>query len=192
MRECPLATVVSIVDGQLAVSHVPLMACAGRDGYVSPSWYQNRESVPTWNYMVVHAEGPVTITHDSAAKERILKALIDVHDPARIANRRACAAMSSRTSASLLGAIRHCMRFRLTAARGEAGRFGCLGPRLLARRLLEQTGRRWRRDRHQRSAPHRVGGIGTDGLGRGAHLDVPLRQQDRQGRALGASRASRT
>jgi hypothetical protein len=33
MRECPLATVVSIVDGQLAVSHVPLLACE-RDGTI--------------------------------------------------------------------------------------------------------------------------------------------------------------
>ncbi|MBK9243980.1 MAG: FMN-binding negative transcriptional regulator [Burkholderiales bacterium] len=53
----------------------------GPDGYVSPSWYERREAVPTWNYVVVHAHGTVTVTHDSAAKERILKALIDAHDP---------------------------------------------------------------------------------------------------------------
>jgi len=53
----------------------------GPDGYVSPRWYEAREAVPTWNYIVVHAAGRVTVTHDSEAKERILKALIERHDP---------------------------------------------------------------------------------------------------------------
>lgn len=53
----------------------------GPNAYVSPSCYTVRESVPTWNYIVVHAYGRVATTHDSAAKERILKALIDEHDP---------------------------------------------------------------------------------------------------------------
>lgn len=54
----------------------------GPDAYVSPRWYSTREAVPTWNYIVVHAHGRIAITHDSEAKERILKALIDRHDPA--------------------------------------------------------------------------------------------------------------
>jgi transcriptional regulator len=53
----------------------------GPDGYVSPRCYDTREAVPTWNYVVVHAAGRIGITHDSDAKERILKALIDRHDP---------------------------------------------------------------------------------------------------------------
>ena len=52
----------------------------GPDAYVSPSLYVTRESVPTWNYVVVHAHGSASITHDTLAKERILKALIDQHD----------------------------------------------------------------------------------------------------------------
>lgn len=52
----------------------------GPDGYVSPGWYSAREAVPTWNYAVVHARGRLRITHDSAEKEHILKALIDRHD----------------------------------------------------------------------------------------------------------------
>ncbi|MFN7779128.1 MAG: FMN-binding negative transcriptional regulator, partial [Betaproteobacteria bacterium] len=35
----------------------------------------------TWNYIVVPAQGRVATTDDSAQKERILKALIDAHDP---------------------------------------------------------------------------------------------------------------
>jgi transcriptional regulator len=53
----------------------------GPDGYVSPSWYAVREAVPTWNYAVVHAQGRITVTHDAGEKERILKVLIDRHDP---------------------------------------------------------------------------------------------------------------
>jgi transcriptional regulator len=54
----------------------------GPDGYVSPSWYSEREAVPTWNYAVVHVQGTVTVTHDADDKERILKTLIDRHDAA--------------------------------------------------------------------------------------------------------------
>ena len=30
----------------------------GPHAYVSPTWYATRPAVPTWNYAVVHAEGP--------------------------------------------------------------------------------------------------------------------------------------
>jgi transcriptional regulator len=112
MRERPLATLVSVHDGEADFTHLPLeveqgesgirllghLARAnphwsqwgdgaavtavfhGPDGYVSPRWYAAREAVPTWNYIVVHARGRLSLTHDSDAKERILKALIDRHD----------------------------------------------------------------------------------------------------------------
>jgi transcriptional regulator len=60
-------------DHVLAIFHGP-------DAYVSPFFYAVREAVPTWNYAVVHAAGAVTLGHDSDAKERVLKALIDAHD----------------------------------------------------------------------------------------------------------------
>lgn len=113
IRAHPLATLVSVVDGEAHFTHAPLVARAsdagvvllghvaranphwkaweagiavtavfhGPDAYISPSWYVTRESVPTWNYVVVHAHGQATTLHDSAAKERVLKALIDQHDP---------------------------------------------------------------------------------------------------------------
>lgn len=52
----------------------------GPDAYVSPSWYQVREAVPTWNYVLVHARGSVRRIDGSDGKERVLKALIDRHD----------------------------------------------------------------------------------------------------------------
>lgn len=61
-------------DAVLAIFHGP-------DAYVSPFCYETPQAVPTWNYAVVHAAGTVVPRHDSAAKERVLKALIDAHDP---------------------------------------------------------------------------------------------------------------
>jgi len=52
----------------------------GPSGYVSPRHYGVREAVPTWNYVAVHARGRLQAVGDSDGKERILKALIDVHD----------------------------------------------------------------------------------------------------------------
>ena len=60
-------------DPALALFHGP-------EAYVSPLSYQVREAVPTWNYAVVHVGGPITVRHDSDAKEDVLKALIRVHD----------------------------------------------------------------------------------------------------------------
>jgi transcriptional regulator len=43
---------------------------SGPQAYVSPSWYPSKtetgEVVPTYNYVVVHAYGPLTIVHDRA------------------------------------------------------------------------------------------------------------------------------
>jgi len=112
MRERPLATLVSVADGEPHFTHLPLEVEAGGEGllllghvaranphwqrwgdgaavaaifhgpdaYISPRRYSAREAVPTWNYIVVHAAGRVSVTHDAEAKERILKALIDRHD----------------------------------------------------------------------------------------------------------------
>jgi transcriptional regulator len=52
----------------------------GGDAYISPALYSTRKAVPTWNYAVVHAHGIVEPSHDSEAKEQVLKALIDQHD----------------------------------------------------------------------------------------------------------------
>lgn len=38
-----------------------LVVFSGPHAYVSPSWYANHPSVPTWNYAVVHARGRATI-----------------------------------------------------------------------------------------------------------------------------------
>ena len=48
----------------------------GPDAYITPSWYQTKQDtgkvVPTWNYVTVHAHGPVEFFEDA---ERLLAAV---------------------------------------------------------------------------------------------------------------------
>lgn len=49
-----------------------LAILSGPDGYIDPDWYPSqtvKHSVPTWNYVTVHAYGPL-IVHDDAAWKR--------------------------------------------------------------------------------------------------------------------------
>ncbi len=56
----------------------------GPHGYVSPQWYaSNREHgrvVPTWNYAVVHAYGPVTFSGDRDLLLEIVTRLTEKHE----------------------------------------------------------------------------------------------------------------
>ncbi len=57
----------------------------GPHAYVSPSHYEQRESVPTWNYIAVHAAGPVQALHaadDPQALEAEVRAVIHAYEGA--------------------------------------------------------------------------------------------------------------
>ena len=47
----------------------------GAHAYISPALYENRESVPTWNYATVHAYGRGRILDTDAEKREVLNAL---------------------------------------------------------------------------------------------------------------------
>ncbi len=47
----------------------------------SPSLYDQKLSVPTWNYVAVHVYGEVTTVHDAADKDALLKRLIGRNEP---------------------------------------------------------------------------------------------------------------
>ncbi len=49
----------------------------GPHGYVSPSWYQQRPAVPTWNYVAVHAHGRPTPVADRQRARALLGAQVD-------------------------------------------------------------------------------------------------------------------
>ena len=59
-----------------------LVIFSGPHSYVSPSLYTEQLSVPTWNYIAVHAWGPLELIEEDAAKERLLAGLIEANEPA--------------------------------------------------------------------------------------------------------------
>ena len=90
-----LPVIIAEADGQLLVrAHVAksnphwkiieqqesLLIFHGPHAYISPSLYELRESVPTWNYATVHAYGRGKILASDADKQRVLSELISQFD----------------------------------------------------------------------------------------------------------------
>lgn len=111
MKQHAFATVISVVEGAPAATHMPLSVSRLGDGlilrghfakanphwqgleysetlivftgphaYVSAKYYERFESVPTWNYLAVHAHGQARLVE---AEESLagLHELIDQNDP---------------------------------------------------------------------------------------------------------------
>ena len=59
-----------------------LVIFQGPHTYISPSWYEDaiEQSVPTWNYAVVHAYGKPHLIEDTTALYTILQALVQKHE----------------------------------------------------------------------------------------------------------------
>ncbi|MGO4327149.1 FMN-binding negative transcriptional regulator [Cupriavidus sp. 2TAF22] len=76
-RANPVWQSVANGDEVLAVFH------AG-DAYISPNWYpgkhESHERVPTWNYMVVHAHGRITILDDERYLRGVVGRLTRTHE----------------------------------------------------------------------------------------------------------------
>ena len=53
---------------------------SGPHAYISPSWYASGPSVPTWNYVDVHAYGAVRLVEDGDWLRRLLRRLSDRHE----------------------------------------------------------------------------------------------------------------
>ena len=59
-----------------------LIVFPGPHSYVSPSLYAERQSVPTWNYIAVHAYGTLRTVEDDISKQALLLELIQANEPA--------------------------------------------------------------------------------------------------------------
>jgi transcriptional regulator len=59
-----------------------LVIFPGPHSYVSPSLYAEQLSVPTWNYIAIHAYGALEPIEDDAGKDALLTRLIQANDPA--------------------------------------------------------------------------------------------------------------
>ena len=80
-----------ILEGHFARANRHWQSLAGREtlvvfpgphSYVSPTLYVEELSVPTWNYIAIHAYGTLSLIEDDPGKEALLKSLIQIHDPA--------------------------------------------------------------------------------------------------------------
>jgi len=57
----------------------------GPHAYISPSLYEIRESVPTWNYAAVHVYGEPTLFSDEEGLKEILHQMIDAFESSYMA-----------------------------------------------------------------------------------------------------------
>ena len=64
----------------LAAGRPTLVIFAGAHAYVSPSWYATHPSVPTWNYVAVHATGTGTLVEDPARVTALLADLVGTYE----------------------------------------------------------------------------------------------------------------
>jgi transcriptional regulator len=59
------------LDGQQV-----LAVFSGPHAYISPTWYESANVVPTWSYVAVHAYGICRLIHDPEGLSQILKASV--------------------------------------------------------------------------------------------------------------------
>ncbi len=53
---------------------------SGPHAYISPTWYESNETVPTWNYAAVHASGVLRLIEDESRLREIVRRTVDVYE----------------------------------------------------------------------------------------------------------------
>ena len=74
------ATCKSQSHWQSLADRETLVVFPGPHSYVCPSLYAEELSVPTWNYIAIHAHGTLSLVEDDAGKETLLAGLIEAND----------------------------------------------------------------------------------------------------------------
>jgi transcriptional regulator len=64
----------------LAAGRPTLTVFSGAHAYVSPAWYATHPSVPTWNYVAVHATGTGALVEDPARVTALLADLVRTYE----------------------------------------------------------------------------------------------------------------
>ncbi|MDE2090902.1 MAG: FMN-binding negative transcriptional regulator [Gammaproteobacteria bacterium] len=65
-----------LFDGQREA----LVVFTGPHAYISPSWYADKVTVPTWNYVAIHAHGRPVIVTEKARVRAMLERLVSEHE----------------------------------------------------------------------------------------------------------------
>ena len=80
-----------LIEGHFAKANPHWQSLAGREtlvvfpgphSYVSPTNYVEELSVPTWNYIAIHAYGTLQLVEDDTGKDTLLAGLIQANEPA--------------------------------------------------------------------------------------------------------------
>lgn len=59
---------------------VAMIIFRGPHSYISPSWYENKVTVPTWNYAAVHLYGRPVLIHEKKRLRKIVTDLVHYHE----------------------------------------------------------------------------------------------------------------
>jgi transcriptional regulator len=86
----------------------------GPHAYISPSLYESRESVPTWNYAAVHVYGHARVVSQPERLMEEVREIIHVFDPAYFAQ------WSSLSDKFRYGMLKQIVGFEMVATRIEA------------------------------------------------------------------------
>jgi transcriptional regulator len=79
-----------LIEGHFAKANRHWQSLSGREtlvvfpgphSYVSPTLYVDPLSVPTWNYIAIHAYGTLELVEDEAGKSALLAGLIRANEP---------------------------------------------------------------------------------------------------------------
>jgi transcriptional regulator len=92
-----------------------LVVFPGAHAYVSPSWYGQHPSVPTWNYVAVHAYGVPRLIEDDGRVRALLDRLVRAFEDGRPAPWR----MDGLPDAYLQGMVRGIVAFEIPIDRLE-------------------------------------------------------------------------
>jgi len=57
-----------------------LVMFTGPHAYVSPTWYEAQNAVPTWNYLAVHAYGELRLIDDRERLRDVIRRTVDVYE----------------------------------------------------------------------------------------------------------------
>ncbi|MGX8009898.1 FMN-binding negative transcriptional regulator [Mesorhizobium sp. ORM8.1] len=93
----------------------------GPEAYVTPAWYATKQEtgkvVPTWNYVTVHAYGPVEFFEDTGRLLEVVNRLTDHHEGGRVSPWAVSDAPSDFVQAQLRGIVG--LRMSITRIEGK-------------------------------------------------------------------------
>lgn len=116
----------------LASDPQALIIFHGPHTYFSPTLYDGKNFVPTWNYIAVHASGRMRIDHSDDVKLAMLKGLVATNEPAYQAQ------FDQLDEAYRSGNLKAIVAFELTVTKLE-GKFKLSQHRLAVTRPEAQT-----------------------------------------------------